>query len=482
MLALRCTLLRDVFEGGEPDDPRRAEWPPSWMRLFSALVSVAEPASDDDTVLRVLEQAGPPAIRATPALRVRRDAFVPTNRVLSETRHTNLPGRTNGERVWARAIPRSPEIWYRWDSLTLDSGEMSRLASLCRRVPYFGRSTSPALVEVVHEGVPDDGWLEPVVDAAAGARLDLSATVRNPFPGALDALRAAYEERFKLGEAGDPWEIGQGVDYGAAVPAPPAPVSGPYSTMVVLRLVGPSGAPRSARRRLDGRHAARVTHAVRRALLSRSNGGVAALHGHHDGDVVQVAFLGLLDVGHNNADGHLLGVALALPDLPADDLEVIAAALPGLDESQPLEVAAGPLGRLFFMRTSPLDASTVQGLRPERWTAPSRRWASVTPVVLDRYPGVKGDLHAEIRRAAVNARLPEPHVVLSSRDPVVLGGPRFAPADTLRRPRDRVVPYRHVVLDFPELLRGPVVLGAMRHYGLGLCMPVHGAEADDGQA
>jgi CRISPR-associated protein Csb2 len=468
MLTLRATLLRDVFEGGRHDDPRSAEWPPSWMRVFSALVSVAGPESADDAILRRLENAPPPSIHASPALTARRDAFVPTNKLLDETRHTNLPGRTNGERTWARAIPRSREIWYRWNDLTLDVEETRRLVDLCRRVPYLGRSTSPAVIEVVEGDAPERGWLEPLVDVAPDEPVALADAIRCPFPGALDALRAAYDERFRLGETGDPWQIGRGVDYGSVVPTPPRPTSGPYEAMVVLRLLG---------RRLDGRHTARVAHAVRRALLARAGEPVAALHGHHDGEVVQVAFLGLLDVGHQHADGHLLGVALALPALVPSELAVIGRALPGTGEV--LEVTCGPLGIIRFERISPLDASTRLGLRAARWTGPARRWASVTPVVLDRYPGRGGDLEAEVRRAVAHVRLPDARVVGVSRDPVVAGSPRFTPTDTLRRPGDRMIPYRHAVIEFAVPVRGPVVLGSMRHYGLGLCAPVEEHEEHD---
>ncbi|MGQ0802455.1 MAG: type I-G CRISPR-associated protein Csb2 [Actinomycetota bacterium] len=470
MLTLRCTLLRQVFEGGAPDDPRTAEWPPSWMRLFSALVSVAEPEGADDDLLRRLESAALPEIHATPVHRSRRQAFVPTNKIQDETTHTNLPARTNGERIWARAIPRSPEVWYRWAELTLSDKESQRLRRLCRRVPYFGRSTSPAVVEVVGSDAPTGGWLEPLDDPTDAPRFALAATVRSPFPGALDALRAAYDEKFRLGETGDPWEIGLGIEYGRIEARPSATVfQGPYTTMVALRLEG---------RRLDGRHTARVAHAVRRAVLSRAADHIAPLHGHHDGDIVQIAFLGLVHVGHPQADGHLLGIGLALPELTPEHLRIVADALPATDETMP--VTAGPLGALKLHRISPLDATTAHGLQPDRWSSASRRWASVTPVVLDRFTGRHGDLADEIQRAALNAHLPEPAAIAVSRRSVIAGAPGFTPSDTLRRPGDRVIPYCHVVLQFREPVQGPIVLGSMRHYGLGHCVPLTDEEADGG--
>ncbi len=241
---------------------------------------------------------------------------------------------------------------------------------------------------------------------------------------------------------------------------------GPYSMLVVLRLVGP---------KIDGRDAARVAHAVRRAVMSRASEHLPALHGHHDGDTVQVAFLSLPFAGFPKADGHLLGVALALPDLPASEMAIVHDALPR--PGQTMEVTAGPLGVLVLERLSPLEAQretrTRWSLQPDRWRGPSRSWTTVTPLVLDRFLKRGDDLKDAIRLAVTNSRLPEPAVITVSRHPLLDGAPDLRPRDTLRRPEDRSVkPYRHVTLRFPEPVVGPVVVGSMRHYGLGLCVPV----------
>lgn len=478
MLTIRCTLLRDVFEGGAPDDPRVAEWPPSWMRLFSALVAVAEPDTPDDDLLRLLEQAPPPHVHASPLARVSRSAFVPTNAVAGKpTGHTTMPGRTNSERSWARAVPKSPSVHYRWPGVDVPDHLRDALTSLCRRVPYLGRSTSPATVTAqIGNGQPtvepEHWWLRPHGDAPDGHRFTLAATVRSPFPGALAALRQAHEDKYAHGLGGDPWAIGRGLDYGVATPLEDSgAVPGPYPTLVVFRLLGPQH---------DGRDTARICHAVRRAVMSRAREHLPALHGHHDGSTVQVAFLGLPFVGHPRADGHLLGVALALPDLPADQLAIVADALPP-PGGAPLEVTAGPLGVLELERTAPLDAPRLPfALTPDRWQRPARTWATATPMVLDRFLKKGDDLAAEVRRAVVNSRLPDPIVRQVDKRPLVHGALDLKPRDTLRRPEDRAVrPYRHVLLEFPEAVTGPVVVGSMRHYGLGLCVPVS-PEGQDG--
>lgn len=477
MLTITCILLRDVFEGGSPDDPRVAEWPPSWMRLFSALVSVAEPGSEHDEVLRLLETAPPPDIGTSAddlTARTARSAYVPTNSVVKAGGHTTLVGRTNSERSWARVAPRSPVIRYRWSDLTLTADQSATLSRLCRRIPYLGRSTSPATV-VVGEATGaevDEPWLRPRNTIGPGERFVLTSTLRSPFEGALDALRHAHEAKYVHGRTADPWEIGRGVDYGRADPvdAPPTIIPSPYRDLVVFRLRGP---------KKDGRDAARIAAHLRRTLMSRTEPPPAALHGHHDGDVVQIAFLGLPFVGSQKADGHLIGMALALPDLPADDLGLIVRALPAAGEV--LAMKAGRLGVLELERLSPLDTLrhpwTVQ---PQRWRRPSTMWTTATPMVLDRFLKRGDDVRSAVRQAVVNSRLPEPEVVSMSRRPLLWGATDMRPHDTLRRPGDRAIkPYRHVTLRFAQPVEGPVVVGSMRHYGLGLCVPIRAEGAHD---
>jgi CRISPR-associated protein Csb2 len=472
VFGIRCTLLRDTFEGGRARNPTAAEWPPSWMRLFSALVSVAEPGVDDD-LLVMLEEADPPCIQAARnAFTTHRSAFVPVN-ATGNTKHSTLVARTNSEKGWARAIPQHPEIFYTWPDLSLASEQRERLESICRRVPYLGRSTSPALIEIVDETREVEGLdrLIPRSRLSDEAIFVYATTVRCPFPGSLGALRDAHEAKYRRGEAGDPWEIGLGVDYGIERARTEEKITeGPYPTMVLFSMEG---------HRLDGRHTARVTAALRRALLARAVEHVPVLHGHHGGDVAQVAVLGLPFVGHEQADGHLVGAAIAIPDLSRQELSVVAGALPDVGET--IDLTAGPLGVLHLRRISPLDAAReAKTLQPERWSGPARTWVTALPMVLDRFfkPGM--NLEDEVRRAVVNSGFPSPEVLRVDRRPMLAGALDLAPHDTLRRRGQKgFKPYRHVKLRFPETVRGPVVIGSMRHYGLGLCVPVP-EESTDG--
>lgn len=463
MLALRVTFLRATFEGGRHDDPGRAEWPPSVMRLFSALVAAAEPGRDDD-LLRQMEAADPPEIARSEALTDRRVAFVPLN-ARSETRHGVLVGRTNGERSWARALPRTASVWYRWPSLEFTTVQRERLATVCRSIAYVGRSTSPAVVDLT-DGSPPAHLTVARPRAAGAPALVEPEPVRCPYPGALWALRDAYEAKMTRGETADPWAIGRTVDYGTHErPGAASPVAdGPYRTMAVFTLDGPS---------LSGRHTARITSAVRRAVMSRATRHLPALHGHHDGTVRQCAFLALPFVGSEHADGRVLAVAVALPDLDRDDLRVVAAAID--TTTAPLDVVAGPMGLLRLRRVAPLDAerTATWGLRPGRWARPSRQWSTALPLVLDRHLHRNADVAEEVRRAVRHAGYPDAEHVAVSFQPLLAGALALRPHDTLRRRGDRDLrPYRHATLTFPQPVRGPVVIGSMRHYGLGLCAPV----------
>ncbi len=119
-----------------------------------------------------------------------------------------------------------------------------------------------------------------------------------------------------------------------------------------------------------------------------------------------------------------------------------------------------------------LDFSpAAQTLWPATWTRPSKRWASVTPILLDRFPKRKGPTVEDILTAAcVRAGLPEPTI---SHGPYsVLSGVPAVPQFRLRRKKEERPRWGvHAVLEFPIKIRGPILLGAGRYFGLGLLKP-----------
>ena len=78
---------------------------------------------------------------------------------------------------------------------------------------------------------------------------------------------------------------------------------------------------------------------------------------------------------------------------------------------------------------------------------------------------------AEVRLWCQHARLPEPVAFRSARTPLVAGALDLAPVE-VNRPGRPGLPYSHVELCFAEPVAGPVVIGAGRQRGFGLCVPV----------
>jgi CRISPR-associated protein Csb2 len=478
MLALRCSLLRATYEADRADAPGVAEWPPHWMRLYSALVSVAERDESEEAVLHELESVPPPEVRASPpaeVLETRRSAFVPTNATATPA-HSTLPARKNATRAWTRVAPSQPVVFFVWPELQLTASQRAALARLCRRVPYLGRTTSPVLVDVAE---PDDmrdlGWsLEPRGADRPDRRFVSEEVMRVPYPGALAELRRAHEDKYLRGLPGDPWAVGEWVEYGheELVSDELAVRRGPLGDMAVLAIEG---------RALDGRLAARITTELRRAVRARAERDIPAIHGHHAGDQPQVCFVALPFVGAEHADGHILGLGIMFPRaLERSDAATVAAALPA--EAHTMELTCGALGVLVLRRVAPLDLQRlVWGLRAERWRGPATRWCTAYPIVFDRYLKRRDDPEEELRRTVERSRYPAPTEVQLSRYPLISGALDLAPIDTVRRKGEQgYKPYRHAILDFEAPLEGPVVIGSMRHYGLGLCVPL-GDHAETGK-
>ncbi len=203
-----------------------------------------------------------------------------------------------------------------------------------------------------------------------------------------------------------------------------------------------------------------------------------------------VAILPLADVGWEHSAGRLMGLAVALPRevetarrSPLRRLALAAVgAFAGLPDGGP---AALTLGRHGVWSLERQAQPTLRSLLAERYIGPSRRWATVLPMVLDRHPKPRAgeDIGAVIAAACRNIGLPQPVGIAEYKHPAPRGAPssrppRGAPAGAgIRLPAGSPLvgrPLRHVVVTFPHEVRGPVVLGAGRFRGLGLCLPIRG--------
>lgn len=201
-----------------------------------------------------------------------------------------------------------------------------------------------------------------------------------------------------------------------------------------------------------------ITSCLRKAVMKRTPDPLPPEISGHDAENRQhVAYLPLLDAGFPHSGGDITGVAVLSPPGRTDLAELISSALTTGPAFQ-LELGDARLR----LRAHPMATDLA------RWAGPSHTWTTVTPMVLDRFPG-KGNEAAEIKRACVRAGLPEPVSVRTAHTPFVQGAADLGPRDFPRRetpPR----PYTHAELTFATQLQGPILLGSQRYLGMGVFM------------
>lgn len=260
--------------------------------------------------------------------------------------------------------------------------------------------------------------------------------------------------------------------------------------IVLARVGGP---------RLPITSVAGLARQLRRALMSYAEQPIhEVLSGHQPtGDASEaphVAVVPLPLVSGQQADGAILGIGIVMPRrLDETGRRAVMRAIGTFEqqgaqhneaEAPVISLLLGDAGVLQLQRVA-WGEDRRATLRPTTWCRGSRRWASATPIALDRNPGDLHDVDPAKRRDAFREAtasviesverigLPAPVEVDVVRSCVLPGSakprayPRF-PSDPRRSQRVLV----HARLVFAEPVRGPVLVGAGRYHGLGLCLPV----------
>jgi len=226
----------------------------------------------------------------------------------------------------------------------------------------------------------------------------------------------------------------------------------------------------------------KLTESLRGALLAACTQPIPEWVSGHDNDgrasrQPHIAFLPLPFVGSEHADGRLMGVALALPR-NLDAAEAARVLEPWLRDQdgqpRPLKLFDGQwleCGAELETRERP-----PHNLRMETWTGPARRWASVTPVVLDRHfdgPDKWEQAAESVKTACERAGLPRPLEVLLHPVSLIEGVPKSNEFPWIKRKKDGGrMHHAHAVIVFGEEVQGPVLVGAGRFRGYGLCRPL----------
>ncbi|HOQ47110.1 MAG TPA: type I-U CRISPR-associated protein Csb2 [Bryobacteraceae bacterium] len=475
MLTLEIEYLTGVcFAAKSGQNPtEEPDWPPQPDRVFSALVAAWGTRGEqpqERAALEWLERQPPPMIEASEAEKRRIGiAYVPPGDSSALPEH-----RRRQPRMFPAAIPYRPVVRLNW-SIQPEKETFDALQALARDTAYLGHSASVVRCRFALDAPPEAGlWRRP--------------PSRRVYPGRLAELEHYYRQ-------------GERPLVGEPVAAPPEePQELPQSIFSDQWIVLEDSGGQTP----DLRAIAAVARRLRDALMSRyGEVGLAVpelISGHHpDGTPVNfphMAIVPLADVGSQYSEGRLMGLAIVFPrDTDHERRKAERDWLAGLDDPSGLteqwrtfdsllsavgELKLGSLGVWSISRTL---TPSKWSLQPGRYARPARRWASVTPIVLDRFPKAKDLIERDAEMAAIiasscqNIGLPAPRAVRLYKHAAIRGAPSAYPSGKAPEWTGWTLPgflskrmLTHAVIEFSEPVCGPVILGAGRYSGLGLCI------------
>lgn len=479
MFALEVEYLTGRVVASKRHDREAAEWPPHPGRLFSALVAALKECDFGEAereALLWLERQPPPSLSVGEA--TARDVvpiFVPVN---DNACPDNVPTKgfsagqiSEGIKVLPdrrsrqqRALPSvtlaQPAVHFIWSPPVANEAEqhLTALTRLASHVTYLGHSSSLVRVSVCQQPPPPT-----LVPTEPGEEV-----LRVPTQGRLAELEAMYER-------GDRPSPGMFCAYAKTAKRAEGPAETVFGETVVFRRAGGPRLPLHA--------SPNLTWTVRRALMS--------LAGPHPGEIISghaadgspsqqphMAIVPLAYVAHTYADGNIMGFAVVLPrrlDRFDPARQQIAQALVRLESLE--------MGRAGVWKVERVTAESLpRSLHVDPYTGPARLWATVTPMLLDYIPKDKPgkDQEAIIATACERIGLFPPTVIEVGPVSPFRGVPPSGHFARLRNGKQPHLHRTHVFLEFDRPVRGPVILGAGRYLGMGLCRRV-GRRSEEGE-
>lgn len=492
-----------------------AEWPPSPLRLIGALLAAAherpaaEPERDRALLQRLCEEPAPLVIAPDSvavgepagdgeAVRLRgATRWAPRNYVTGPISPRNI-GRDRAEVSKAGVAIGDRPVLVEWPNLELDDDDLERLAILASEIAFVGTTRSPAIAEI--QITPDVAWedaqgLDTWVPSA-GDHTQLDAMVRVPDARAISAFDRRHEarrsQRDRVEKAGMVPEIaiGKSMPYLSTRRRRRAEASSDprwWGEMIVLAIDQSQSAllPKAPASYL-------LARAVRVMLLGAfgeaGTAGEAPPILRSRGADPHCAIVPLPHVWGEHADGCIRAVALVPPHAAREpdvqtQLTQVQAALRLCVGAEPDEapryVKVPGAGRIVL--TSP-DVRSTRSLQAARYLGPAQRWVTVTPIVHSRWR--KGGVDAMLDQVSVDCAhvgLPAPTEIELLRGPGRRGGAdRVIPPPAAHESWRGLLqgPMSHMRLTFPRPVRGPLLIGRARHFGLGLCVPEDGSHED----
>ena len=536
----------------------QSEWPLHPGRIFMAMAAAFFEAEGTDEekqcerdALNWITTLDPPALRHAPhADRSAYTCYVPVNDNPKPNKAMlqSAPGlpRSRQPRMFPTVIPEGElHVQLCWDCGDVPAEHFAAIDRICRNVIRIGHSSSLVMMwaEDFIPATTGDGWMQPTdgaasenvriaavgeldrLEAACGAdRIEAFAALAQRITESngkeKSAAKAEFEQQF--GEAYKaslrppepmPPTISNWQGYTVSTAMPDEEITNSYfdRELIIFRTDGP---------KLSVERCLSLTRALRNKAMAACpiQPPPEWLSGHaNDGSpssTPHAAYLPLPFAGTKWADGHIMGLAIAMPK--GVSLEQRGRALgPLMIDQSSGETVAVPF-RLWGSETPDFEVKLCQEPCPPvtlsnaTWTTSARVWNSVTPVVLDRFPKpAKSDNRSKwlddvrriIAKSCERAGLPIPIHINVNTTAFVKGIPR-AVTKQRRARRDQTAssslgdgfsafgrskdqaprPQLHVQLEFEQRVAGPVIIGAGRFAGYGLCLPARFDDAKRSQS
>jgi CRISPR-associated protein Csb2 len=455
--------------------------------------SGAEPA--ERLALEWLESQPPPALRFTEAeARSEVRVYVPVN-----DKAGGIVDRPRQDRTFPRVRPDDDTVYLVWRQGDPPEEIRHSLEQLCLKVTRIGHSSSLVQVWIPPSGEnPEPNWNPE--DGSPTHRLRTAQTgtlmqLESDFNSAEFNAYFELEERMSASKGTEQKrlkkEMAERFPFGPPVSQRPRLSS--WQGYSKIRederpepaLGGPFDPDITILTQLEGcalglESTLQLTAALRRVTMGPSpKVSPEWITGHQpSGEPSRsphVAFFPLPFVGFPHADGHVMGLGIAVPrDIEPSELQRYLGPLFFDADGTERLIQIDRRGEWSWTLQREIRQRPPRTLQVSTWTRPSMIWASVTPVVLHHHPKKRqGDLERILRDAFNSALLPEPKRIRVLGGSLFEGGGQSLDLPPFDEGGESMCKYQtHVYAEFDRPVKGPILLGRGRFRGYGLFRPV----------
>ena len=381
MLCVAIEFLTGYYVATHPSARDRAEWPPHPARVFMAMAAAYFETGEDPGEKVALEfiealPASPVIFASCAEHRSPVTHYVPVNDKLDPTGAAFPILRSRQPREFPRVRPENPVVYFSWPDAAVDGDMLAALASLCQKVTRIGHSSSLVRVWVCSDPPGDPDRYEWIADEAG-----IGEQLRLITPGSLAELRGLYRsaDMAEFDRLENTIEGAKGVAkktakqematrFGGHRPQPVRPefqITANYRIRTAhavgaVRTIWDAGLfiaslepPEHSRRRLDILSSPVLVRSLHKAMIkvAQQFGSVPEYISGHKPDGTpsespHCVVFPLPFVGREHADGHILGVSVAMPvRATAADRHMVGKVLNGISKNG---IQLGGLGKWGF--------------------------------------------------------------------------------------------------------------------------------------